>query len=196
MPFLYADQNSEDLMIFQILQSNHWTTLINIDLHTKKSWHRSRKPEIDLVISRRRRTWSSWFSSWATAWSLCRCRRRRQRPRLCFWARCRTARGSRRSGSKSRGTQFEISEINTGWPFRLCQTSCWHQNKSSVLIWGSSTKTQHFLWFYPTWMVTLYNMRKSCIQVWGIPLFHTNFISKPLNMESKNRPFLTEPPFS
>ena len=34
----------------------------------------------------------------------------------------------------------------TGWPFRLCQTSRWHQNKSSVLVWGPCTKTQLMFW--------------------------------------------------
>ena len=40
----------------------------------------------------------------------------------------------------------EVPSQNTGWPFRLCQTSRWHQNKSSVLIWGAYTKTQHLFW--------------------------------------------------
>ena len=31
-------------------------------------------------------------------------------------------------------------------PFRLCQTSRWHQNTSSVLVWGSCTKTELLLW--------------------------------------------------
>ena len=39
--------------------------------------------------------------------------------------------------------EFIIPAKCTGWPFRLCQTSHWHQNKSSVLIWGAYTKTQH-----------------------------------------------------
>ena len=34
----------------------------------------------------------------------------------------------------------------TGWPFRLFQTSRWHQNKSSVLVWSPCTKTQPLLW--------------------------------------------------
>ena len=39
------------------------------------------------------------------------------------------------------GVPNSIGAPHTGWPFRLCQTSCWHQNKSSVLIWGACTKT-------------------------------------------------------
>ena len=34
----------------------------------------------------------------------------------------------------------------TGWPFRLCQTSRWRQNKSYVLVWGPCTKTQPLFW--------------------------------------------------
>ena len=48
---------------------------------------------------------------------------------------------------------------NTGWPFRLVQTSRWHQN-SSVLVWGPCTKTQLCYdvtgRFDTTWMITLY----------------------------------------
>ena len=34
---------------------------------------------------------------------------------------------------------------NTGWPFRLIQTSRWHQSKSCVLIHGPHTKTERLL---------------------------------------------------
>ena len=34
----------------------------------------------------------------------------------------------------------------TGWPFRLCQTSCWHQNKSSALVHGPHTKMELLFW--------------------------------------------------
>ena len=51
------------------------------------------------------------------------------------------------------------STKTTGWPFRLCQTSHWHQNKSYVLVWGPCTKTQLCFEvngrFGTTWMVTL-----------------------------------------
>ena len=34
----------------------------------------------------------------------------------------------------------------TGWPFSFFKTSRWHQNKSSVLVWGPCTKTQPLFW--------------------------------------------------
>ena len=37
-------------------------------------------------------------------------------------------------------------EASTGWPFRLWQTSHWHQNNSSVLVWGLCTKMQLLFW--------------------------------------------------
>ena len=36
---------------------------------------------------------------------------------------------------------FCLHPYSTGWPFRLWQTSCWHHNISSVLIWGANTET-------------------------------------------------------
>ena len=35
----------------------------------------------------------------------------------------------------------------TGWPFRLCQTSRWRQNKSCVLLNGPHTKTELLFWW-------------------------------------------------
>ena len=34
----------------------------------------------------------------------------------------------------------------TGWPFRLCQTSYWQQNKGCALVQGPHTKTQLLCW--------------------------------------------------
>ena len=56
----------------------------------------------------------------------------------------------------------------TGWPFRLIQTSHWHQNISSVIVWGPCTKSILSFGvngrFEPTWMVTLYkSARPRCI---------------------------------
>ena len=36
-----------------------------------------------------------------------------------------------------------INICYTRWPFRLLHTSCWHQNKNYVSVWGPCTKTQH-----------------------------------------------------
>ena len=36
--------------------------------------------------------------------------------------------------------------IFTGWHIRLWQTSHWHQNNSSVLVWGPCTKMELLLW--------------------------------------------------
>ena len=37
-------------------------------------------------------------------------------------------------------------KVSTGWSLRLYQTTCWQQNKSSVLIWGAFTKSLHLFW--------------------------------------------------
>ena len=39
-----------------------------------------------------------------------------------------------------------VYQASAGWPFRLCQTSRCHQNKSSVLVWDICTKKQPLLW--------------------------------------------------
>ena len=54
----------------------------------------------------------------------------------------------------------------TGWHITFVKTSCWHQNKSSVLVWGPCS-TWHVLKrnlccgvnerFWRTWCVTLYS---------------------------------------
>ena len=44
---------------------------------------------------------------------------------------------------------LEILQSYTGWPFRLFQTSSWHQNKSSVPVEGPCNKTQFLFWCQP-----------------------------------------------
>ena len=38
------------------------------------------------------------------------------------------------------------SRSSTGWPFRLIQTSCWHQSNICVLVHGPLTKTELLFW--------------------------------------------------
>ena len=55
----------------------------------------------------------------------------------------------------------------TGWPFRLCETSRWHQNKSSVFVRVAYTKTQHlFLCQRKVWH-RLNGRRVSLSPVWS-----------------------------
>ena len=59
-------------------------------------------------------------------------------------------------------------DLTTEWPFRLCQTSHWHQNKSTVLVWGPCIKRNLCFdvnrRFGITWMVTLHKQcRRACL---------------------------------
>ena len=41
---------------------------------------------------------------------------------------------------------WHVIFTSTGWPFRLFQTSRWHQNKGCILVHGSHTKTELLFW--------------------------------------------------
>ena len=58
-------------------------------------------------------------------------------------------------GQSNFSVHFLLSPHSTGWPITLFPTSCRHQNKGSVLVWGSYTKTYPLFWCQTTWMVSL-----------------------------------------
>ena len=38
-------------------------------------------------------------------------------------------------------------DVCSGWPFRFCQTSCWHQNKCCDLVKAPHIKTELLFWY-------------------------------------------------
>ena len=60
-----------------------------------------------------------------------------------------------------------LTLASTGWPFRLWQASCWHQNKSSDLVWGPCTKTQLLFWC----------QQDICHNLYGHPVYHISYQS-------------------
>ena len=60
------------------------------------------------------------------------CNLKKLRPGLVWW--------------QHRERLFEGTLNTTGWPFRLCQTSRWRQNKGCVLVHGPHNKTKLLFW--------------------------------------------------
>ena len=65
-----------------------------------------------------------------------------------------------------------------GWPFRLWQISRWHQNKSSVLVWGPCTQTQPLFWCKQEVWINLNGHTLHCLRIYiGIFIFSSNLVT-------------------